>query len=48
LPDRQVIAAAIPPEFIVGAIKISDEARFLPTFAQAVAAARRSPPSSGA
>jgi hypothetical protein len=30
LSDRQVIAAAIPPEFIVGAIKISDGARFLP------------------
>jgi hypothetical protein len=30
LPDRQVITAAIPPEFIIGAIKISDGARFLP------------------
>src|SRR5262249_37994055 len=30
LPDRQVIAAAIPPEFILGVIKISDGARFLP------------------
>jgi hypothetical protein len=30
LPDRQVIAGAIPPEFIIGAIKISDGARFLP------------------
>jgi hypothetical protein len=29
-PDRQVIAAAIPPQFILGAIKISDGARFLP------------------
>ena len=30
LPDRQVIATAIPPEYIIGAIKISDGARFLP------------------
>jgi hypothetical protein len=30
LPDRQVITAAIPPEFIIGAIKISDGVRFLP------------------
>jgi hypothetical protein len=30
LPDRQVIAAAIPLEYIIGAIKISDGARFLP------------------
>jgi hypothetical protein len=29
LPDRQVISAAIPPEYIIGAIKISDGARFL-------------------
>src|SRR5262249_52607426 len=30
LPDRQVIAAAIPQQYIIGAIKISDGARFLP------------------
>jgi hypothetical protein len=30
LPDRQVIAAAIPCEYVIGAIKISDGARFLP------------------
>lgn len=30
LPDRQVIAAAIPPSHIIGAIKISDGARLLP------------------
>lgn len=29
LPDRQIICAAIPPECILGAIKISDGARFL-------------------
>lgn len=30
LPDRQVIAAAIPPKFIIGAIKISDGERLVP------------------
>jgi hypothetical protein len=30
LPDRQVIAAAIPPSHIIGAIKVSDGARLLP------------------
>jgi hypothetical protein len=30
LPDRQVISAAIPPPFIIGAIKISDGTRFVP------------------
>jgi hypothetical protein len=30
LPDRQVIAGAIPPSHIIGAIKISDGARLLP------------------
>ncbi len=31
VPDRQVIADAIPPRYILGAIKITDGARFLPS-----------------
>jgi hypothetical protein len=30
LPDRQVITAAIPRRYIIGAIKISDGARLVP------------------
>jgi hypothetical protein len=31
VPDRQVIAGAIPPRYILGAIKLTDGARFLPS-----------------